>query len=820
MRDRTPSHQHTADADRGWKRRARGSKRPRKTGLRVLQLTCVVLVCAVAGLAVLRVGTGTSRLPERGVERRTVVGLDTNVLIRIDVLGVPHVRAGSTADLWFAQGYVHARDRFFQMELARRTAKGCLSEIFGDRMLQIDRMFRTWRLAAAGRRQVVDLDRQELDALTAYTRGVNAAIEEFGRWLAPELVLLDVRPVPWTVEDSVAVGLLLSVRERPAMMAEIERAIELDRLGREVVLDLWGWSRREARRWIPDIDLDTQPMDVSEPFRPPFGSSIGTAWAIGGHRTGSGYPIVTVDPVDRVIVPVAWYVMHLQCPGVQLAGLSVPGVPAIVSGHTDQVAWGLIPSGFDDQDLFRLEVDETGRRERIDDRWWNLRIVVDEIGVRGYAEPVLHEVKVSRVGPVVRERNREALAMAWCAFEGRTPIGALLRTATAASIDDVVDAWDGVGGSAFNVVAADRDGGISHHLVGSLPVRGRGAGRLPSPGADSSWHWIGQRTIDDGFARTVSGDGMVVAGTFDPFSEGDLDTPRDAAPGDFDAPWRRRRIVAALERSTRWDIISTLELQTDLRDSRAAMLLQLMRPDLQEHGGPTARELLSWDGRMQAESVAASRYVHLVHHLCAAVGDDEAVRDGLARGVITPDRLTALLGGAIRDDWWDDVRTIRRESRREIIASVLDDLDQQRRVQAWGDLHRIEVQHVLGGVPLLKDAWSRGPFFVGGSDATLLVSPCRSGSGETEVCAASAWQSARLIMDLGNWDHMVAVLPMGQSGRVWSQHYDDSQGDWLHGRPRLVPFSEERIEEQTKARIILVASFPPSVSLDQPSKGE
>jgi penicillin amidase len=775
-------------------------------------VTCAVLILAVAGLTVLRVGTGSSRLPERGIERTSLSGLQTNVLIRIDIYGVPHLRAGPLDDLWFAQGYIHARDRFFQMELARRAASGRLSEVFGERMLDLDRTMRVWRLAATARRQLSELETFERAALAAYANGVNAAIEQYGRWLSPELVFLDVRPEPWRIEDSLAVALLLYVRAEPAMVHEIARSRELERLGRQRAVDLWGWSAREARRWLPEGDLAAQPIEPDEPFSTPFGTSIGSAWAVEGRRTRSGYPVVAVDPVDRVTVPVAWYVMDLQNPDVRLAGLTVPGMPAVISGHTGRVAWGMVPTGFDDQDLFRIEVDETGRRERIDGKWWNLRIVVDEVEVRGRVEPVLHEVKVSRIGPVVRERNREVLAMAWSALEGRTPIGAFLRSAFAASANDVIEAWLEVGGSPLNIVAADSDGAVLHRVVGSVPVRGAGGGRVPAPGNDSDWHWIGHRALRDSLSRSAGEHGALLAGTYNPFSEGELRSPREPVLGEYSSPWRRRRVLESIQRSTRWDLASLLELQTDLRDSRATLLLQLLRPALQEHGGSTARALLRWDGRLTASSEVATRYVQLVHELCAAVGDDEALGDGLPRGLFTPDRLTALLGGAISEAWWDDVRTIRTETRESVITAVLDRLDRQRTTPPWGELHRIEISHVLGSVPLLKDAWSRKPFPVGGSDATVLTTPWSDSSS----WSVRAWQSARLIMDVGDWNRSIAVLPMGQSGRVWSQHYDDSQGDWLHGRPRPLAFSPASIGELTKARIVLVPSQDgPDSQLDQ-----
>ncbi|MEN8165470.1 MAG: penicillin acylase family protein, partial [Acidobacteriota bacterium] len=455
----------------------------------------VVLLAGVVLLPVLLLGhirfySHQSRLPESGRERVRIRGLRDQVTIALDGRGVPHIDAAAGEDLWFAQGYVHARDRFFQMDLGRRMAAGRLSEVFGEDALPTDRKMRTLRLAATAARQAGALDDGARKTLERYSDGVNAALRAHGRWIAPELWMLGAEPAAWGVEDCLSVGLLLQLNLTWAMGDEITRSVEMTHLGREHAAGLWGWGSDEQRRWIPPVDLPSRPPGEEDAILPPFGGGSNN-WAIGPARTATGRPLLANDPHIGVAVPGTWFAVGLRAPGIRAVGASIAGIPGVLIGHNSRVAWGFTMSMMDDQDFFVLTLDESRDRELVDDNWIPLRTVTETIEVRWRSEPETMKVRISRHGPVVRDTFDSTLALAWTALQGPSAVDAFLRMVRADGVEDVAAAWSDAAGPSMNLVAADVEGHILHQVVGRRPRRGRGAGRLPSPGSDSAWSWKG-----------------------------------------------------------------------------------------------------------------------------------------------------------------------------------------------------------------------------------------------------------------------------------------------------------------------------------------
>jgi penicillin amidase len=769
-------------------------------------ILCATVVLAlsvlVAGMLYVRLRTAYSRPPERGVATDRLAGCPRPAEVIFDHRGIPHIRAEDDRALWFAQGYLHARERFYQMEMSRRQAAGRLAEVLGPSAVANDIKMRTWQVNTAARRQVVQLDNAESRALEAYAAGVNAALDRFGRWISPEIWLLGHTPEPWTVEDTLRIGSLMQVSMSWAMGEELERALVLGRLGRERATDLWGWSPAEARRWIPPGEKITAPPRAGEPIAPPLRIMGSNAWAVSATRAAGELPLLANDPHLGVQMPGIWTAVHLSGPGLQVAGLSLPGAPGVLVGHTDRVAWGMTTAMVDDQDLFVLTLDEGGTRELVDGNWQPLRTITEHIGVRWQPEPELLKVRVSEHGPVVRE-GRSVLALAWTGAHGRTSLGAVLAMNRARTVTDVADAWDGVIGPSVTVIAADTEGRIMSMMTGAFPNRERGAGRLPAPGADSRWSWRGFEQLGQGRRRLDPETGFVASANHDPFAEGDFRSSL-AVPGEYDAPWRIRRIRGQLASRDDWDIGGFLELQADVVSGLATQFLRQLRPDLESHAGATAAELLEWDGRMEAGAAAPLHFTRLVLELGRDVGGDEALRDGLEKSPMGGTELLRLLAGGLDEGWWDDVRTSDTETRGDVISGVLDRLDAGRKNEVWGDVHRVHFAHPFIDVPLvgrlLGRSWSRGPFSVGGGSTTVnahywdLEAPFDT----------MAIPSARFVAAVGDWDATVLVLPTGQSGRPWSPHYADQVKDWLMVRNVTFPFSEEAVDASASARLILL----------------
>jgi len=763
-----------------------------------LSVGVAVALVVVLILGSVRFGVGRSRLPERGISAEELGDCPAAVDIRFDGHGIPHIRTDDEEALWFAQGYVHARDRFFQMELARRLAAGRLAEVLGQQALVSDRKMRTWRLAASARRQAALLDGDSRSVLDAYTAGVNAALDKFGRWISPEIWLLGVDPEPWRSESSLEVALLLQLDLSWSMGEEFRRADQLTRLGRSRALDLWGWSPREAKAWIPPGDLTVKPRGADEPIRQPLSGVGSNSWALAPEKTATGRALLATDPNLGVHLPGPFALIHLNGPGIHVAGASLPGTPGVLIGHNEHVAWSLTTAMLDDQDLFVLTLDEEGENELVDSVWLRIRTVTEEIRVRWQEDPVLLKVRMSEHGPLVRDSGTQALALSWTGRSGNGIVRALLELNRAVSVADAALAWDGVIGPSLNLVAADTGGHILHQVVGLVPDRGRGAGRLPAPGADSRWGWRGFLPMGRNPKSLDPEGGVVVTANHDFFAEGEYPM-HERLPGDFVSPWRVRRIRRVLEARDDWGVSSSLTLQRDVVSERAIAILKLIRSDLTEHGGLSAVVLLEWDGRMGEGAMAPHVFSRFLLELGAAVGADDL---GRPAGLGT-EHLMRLMAGGMNDEWWDDTATPERETRTDVMMSVLDALDELGISETWGEVHQVVFRHPLTEIPvvgrLLAGSWNRGPFQVGGDNVTVEANNW-SRRRPFEVAAMPA---LRFVADVGNWDASVVAMPLGQSGRPWSSHYADQVQLWRGGGAFNLPFSEAAVEAATEARLIL-----------------
>jgi penicillin amidase len=721
------------------------------------------------------------------------------VEVRIDGSGVPHIDARSEADLWFSMGYVHARERFFQMDLLRRAAGGRLAKILGEYAVERDRWMRTLGVQTTARAQLAKLSQSELEIVEAYAAGVNEALERYGSWIAPESWLLGIEPTSWQVTDTLAVGVLFHLSMSDAGARELTRAAEYAALGRERAGDLWGWDQDQIREWIPGGRTEIgSARDRIRHFPTPVQADV---WAVAGRKTEGDGPLLASTVSLPPTLPVRAFAVHLHCPGLHVAGVSLPGVPGVLIGHTEEVAWGISPVRLDDQDVYYLTVDETRARERIDGAWHSLRTVTESINVREADEPELLKVRVSKLGPVIADDGRTVLALSWSGHSGPSPIEALLRMSRAKSVTDVAAAWRDAIGPSLHLVAVDRNGHLMHQIVGRVPIRERGAGRLPSPGEDSRWSWQGflpfvanPRTLDPS-------SGWLAVASHDLFLEADYRADM-GFPAEFESPWRVRRIRELLTREDRWDVNKALQLQLDVVSGRALAVLQLLGPELATQSGQTAKTLRTWNGSMRAGEVAPAAYLALLETLAVAVGADEARAVSLDFNPIDHARLVRLLAGGMDESWWDDTSTTPIETRDLVVQRSLAQLERASIGLVRTD-HQVTLRHPFENLPgigmLMARAFSRGPFPVGG-DETTIAAFIGATSSSTEVTMAPL---VRFVARPGAWDETVLVIAGGQSGRPWSPHYDSQLRPWLAGRPVRMAFSGDGVEEATVARLRL-----------------
>ncbi|HMB52015.1 MAG TPA: penicillin acylase family protein, partial [Thermoanaerobaculia bacterium] len=696
----------------------------------------------------------------------TLAGLAAPVEVRWDRWGVPYVEAESEDDLAAALGWLHAADRFTQMELGRRLAAGRLAELAGERAISIDRDNRQLRLADTADRLWEAAGFDSRIWLTAYAGGVNAWIDSHRGDLPPDLRLLagaGFEPEPWRPQDSLAFVLLMAQdlsfwNGRP----EETRYGWLRAFGPERTADLVGGDPVLPAATValaagrPPGEGDEPPPGEAAPSDETLGSNN---WALGGAHTASGAPLVANDPHLPVRMPGTWYQASLRAPGFAVAGMTLPGVPGVVIGRNHDLAWVLTNVMLDDHDLFFEDVrlDPDGRAEvRRGDAWVAVEVEEQEIAVRG-GEPLPIRLLSTDRGPLLPAAPDQGLPMrslAWTLFETEDadPLSAFFALAAAERADEALRAAvAGFVGPAQNLVAADRHGGLLWTVLGRAPRRLQGDGRLPAPGWDAAWGWDGLHPAADNASTLNPEHGTIVTANAE-VAAGEA----GAYPllADYDSPHRAERIRRLLASGESWTPASSAAVQTDDVDLYAleviASTLAGTLTDTLEGGDgasaetrPARQMLTSWDGRMAADSAPAALFAFFERELRRGVFGDEAAEAGLRR-FDSRERLARILAGDLDPAWFDDVSTPETEGRREIVERALA-AAWQAATERWGDdtsrwsygdLRTLALEHPLGAVPLLGGRFNRGPFPAPGSATTVNALGARWRDGELRVSYA------------------------------------------------------------------------------------
>ena len=763
--------------------------------LRGLAAAGLVLLAGIGGLAALLWGTLSA-----GEGRLRLPGLAAPVEITFDAEGVPRIRAASEHDAFMALGWLHARDRMFQMETMRRGAEGRLAEWGGPGLLRNDRFVRTLGLARHAAADYAALPEDTRAALQAYAAGVNAWIAARGRFAAPEFLALGA-PEPWRPEQSLLWAKIMGLWLSGNWRTELDRARLAGILPPEHLAELWPPDPSPGR---PDEPLAWREaaLDAGQLARlaaalprfpepgtlPPSASNI---WAVSGARTASGKPLLASDPHLGFQAPILWYLVRIELPGGRfLAGATSPGVPFIVIGRNERLAWGFTTTGSDTQDVFveRLApggyatpdgpVPFTEREERI--------------AVRG-AEPVTLRVRETRHGPVVSDLDAAppadgqvlAVAMANLAVPDSAASG-LLALNRAQSVAEAKAAARLITSPPQNLVVADASGGIALFLTGRVPVRRTGDGSLPAPGWDGSHDWTGWVPFEALPHLENPESGAVVNAN-----------NRIAPPGwpaflgrDWLGDWRFRRIGELLAARPIHTAADFAAMQMDVRDlfavevlglppegSPQALLARLPRPA--GAAGEALDLLRAWDGRAAAD---------LPQPLILNAWMEQLGRLALSgRGVpagawhVTPEFLRFLLALDGRGAWWcrGDCAALATRALEEAVAGLQASYGPDPAAWRWGAAHVARFEHpLLRFVPGLGELLGlRVP--TDGDDQTVN----RGGYGGAGAAPFAHVHGAglRLVADLADAEGTRAVIATGQSGNPLSAHWGDLLRRWRDG---------------------------------------
>lgn len=765
-----------------------------------------------------------------------VAGLRAPVDVIRDNMGVAHIYAQDGHDLFFAQGFVTAQDRFWQMEFWRRIGAGRLSEILGESALSNDRFIRTigWRLSAERDLELVDADARA--ALEAYSDGVNAYLSQNRGKLGFEFAVLGLNgvrydPEPWSPVDTLTWAKVMAWDLGGNMDSELQRA----RLSAVLPPDLWedydlpypdGWPVIVPTevRWQPeDGDALAELSNlVAQVAALGDGPGLGSNnWVVSGDKTTTGMPILANDPHLGIQMPSIWYEIGLHCEGdcsYDVVGYSFAGMPGVIIGHNASIAWGVTNVGPDVQDLFVEKINPENPDEyEYEGDWVEMEIRYETIQVAGQDEPVVIKVRSTRHGPIINDvvhgpdddwaYGWQPLALRWTALDPcrlANSVLAINRAQNWTEFRDALRQWDA---PSQNFVYADVDGNIGYQMPGQIPIRADGDGLVPVPGWTGGYEWEGTIPFEKLPSRFNPEEGFIVTANH---AVVDADYPYFIS-SEWDFGYRAQRITDLLQAAETLSVEDMGRIQMDSYSYSAGEVLgALLKLDPADEDSQEALGILEgWDLQMRRDSnpaaIYASFWVQLMENLFA---DELGSRPGGGTREMVAVRY---LLEEPTNPWWDDRDTPEKvEARDEVLlASLADGIawmkDACGRLNrcTWGEMHTATFENQsLGqsGISLIEWFFNRGPVPVDGG--TGIVNATSWSVNNPAV--VNSVPSMRQVIDLSNLQNSVAVHTTGQSGHPFHRHYDDMIPLWQDGQYHTMHWERASLEGDAEGTLRLI----------------
>jgi penicillin amidase len=746
-----------------------------------------------------------------------VEGVSAPVHIERDAHGIPTIRAQSMADLMFGLGVAHAQDRLWQLETHRRIGAGRLAEAFGEGALENDRFLRALRVRRVAAAQWERMQGEGREALMAYSRGINTWLHGHLKARPPEMLILGLQPEEWEPVDSLAWAVMMAWDLGANWQTELLRlrlslklpAARVDELvppypGDKPIVATDFAALYRGLKLESHAATRSSALDRMLAAAPPSGvEGVGSNnWVVAGSHTTTGKPLLANDPHLKLTTPALWYFARLEAPGFKGAGATMPGLPLLVLGQNEHLAWGFTNTGPDVQDLYIERIDPAEpNRVQTPDGWAALDAVEETIKVKG-REPVKLTVRASRHGPLIsdagtlddligpRGRPGYAIAMRWTALDvDSDPIGTGLAMSRARNVEEFVAATRGWVAPMQSIVVADRAGHIGFVAPGRVPVRRPDndlKGVVPALGWEARYDWAGWVPADQ------------TPREFDP-ARGWIATANQRIHGsdyphflttDWTSPYRQQRIEQLLRARVAHSLEDMRAMQADVKSLAAAPLLPWLSRASSRHplAAAAKAELERFDGTMAADRAAPLIFWAWSRHLALDIFGDEV--GGLFEASLGSRIFRDALEGVLErnDGWWcDDKSTPAAETCAErndlAFTRALDEL--QARFGAdvskwqWGEAHHMRAEHrpfsrVKALAPLFEQ---RTP--VGGDTYTVNVSrvtmrPDKDGL----VYQNEHGPSLRAVYDLRDAGRSVFMHSSGQSGLPWSPHFRDLLKPW------------------------------------------
>lgn len=792
-----------------------------------------------------------------------VRGLRDKVSVRRDARGVPYIEATNDADLFFAQGYVTASDRLWQMDLLRRTARGELSEIFGRTTLEEDKRRRVYGFAVLSEKILQRATPAARTALDAYARGVNAFIGTLDdKTLPAEFRLLKYRPRAWQPADSIVIGKIFSELLSTTWQTDVMRQAFADlpaakkdwlfpvRSPLDVTVVGTDGQRKAARTSSASNSLASNSSRDGLSFHAPQPSralsavndsllraaetvaqldraslervglwtqdrAVSNNWVVAGKRTATGKPLLASDPHLPASAPSIWYMTSLSAPGLRVAGVTAPGAPGIIIGHNEQIAWGVTNLGPDAQDLYAETFDASNtQRYRTPTGWRDATMRHEEIKVRkGFADEstdvVPVDVTVTRHGPIFLEQAGKRYSLQWAALsESSVEFEAFLRINRAHDWREFTDALKTYTGATQNFVYADRAGNIGYYGAGLIPIRRTGKGDVPYDGATDAGEWTGFipfERLPHSYNPTpgviATANARVVGNSYEYH-----------LTDEWASPHRARRIYNLLTEKSKLSVEDFQRIQADTvplsAQTFAVETAKLFGKELSRTrtGEATPEARASFARTLEIFSAWDGRAEPESSAMPRVVEMRRAFLNRILIHAVGRERA-ALYRWSAADTFTDRLITERPAAWLPAEFKSYEDLllacEGDMRAALTKRIGADETQWTWGRYAQMRITHPLAALPFVGKQFQIEPLPAR-GTGSPASVNVGAGVSMRFIADLSDWNNSRLSITHGESGDAASPHWTDQLSEWYEARPRPFPFSTDAVVRESRTTLMLI----------------
>ena len=766
------------------------------------------------------------------------------VSIKKDQWGIPHIEAKNQHDALFAYGYTVAKDRLFQMDLQRRLARGELSEILGEDLIEIDKMFRTYLISYKAKQYLSDTSKISSDALKyidAYIQGVNYFIKTGPKTIEHRLIREDVRPFDRLDVASMTIYMSFSLMDgirRDMLFSMLKEKISKNDLAiifpdyadnnfltiMEEEIDSIPKRNYSSKEQINDSAYKKliSYFDLTEKVTglvPPFHGS--NSWVLSPSRSSSGNAILANDPHIGLSKPDVWYEAHISYPGYNNYGYYIPTIPFPLIGHDDFKAWGMTMFENDEVDLYKETFNpENENQVLFDGKWVNSQVIKEQIKVKDKSPEDL-TIRVTSHGPIISDYidgyTGSPLAFSWVFYNLENPFFDMLYDVTTSNdIADFQSSISKVTSPGLNFSYVDKEGNIAWWATGRLPVRDSNINAKSILDGSNPDHNIKSYVSFENNPQMINPkSGVIITANNLPTANEIESIPR--LDGYFRSTDRAHRIYQLLAQKETWSTEELKKIQNDdflisglIINKEITAALDPFNNQFSPSESKAYQLLKTWDGNMPVDSKGACVFQLTIYHVLKVTLEPTLGKDYFRIYMNNLDHwdffknLMYKKTVPFQEESLQSNEKVTNELIYNGFVNAVDEINEKLGVDInnwdWGNIHTITFEHPLGKVSPLDYIFNLGPFPMPAGNNVINKSMSTPGNHDYKV---SSLPSTRRLIDIGNPENSYAIIPSGNSGNFWSNHYDDQLNLFLDGKYRKINFSKPQINSNLSHELLL-----------------